>query len=121
MKKIIDEHGRVGIVDQMRDTGVFAHPEGVDYVIRRDGSDYMTTTYWTWQSDGTLHGRWFDTQAGTFISARAPKLGRPRMDREPRERINTTVSWETAAAIDADRKPGESRGHVLDRWSRKKK
>jgi hypothetical protein len=117
VKKIIDEHGRVGIVDQVRDTGVFVHPEGEDHIISRDGSDYMTTTYWTRQEDGSLRGLWFNSAPGAFVTARDSEIGRPRLGSDPRERLNTTVDASTAAAIDADRRAGESRGRVLDRWA----
>jgi hypothetical protein len=49
------------------------------------------------------------------------RIGRPRMGVDPRERINTTVDAATAAAIDADLQPGESRGQVLDRWAKRVK
>lgn len=66
--RLIDSNGRVGIVDQVRDTGVFAHPAGVDYVIRRDGSDCMTATFWSRQEDGSLRGLWYDSPAGGFVN-----------------------------------------------------
>lgn len=34
-----------------------------------------------------------------------------------RVRINTTISPETAAAIESDRKPGDGLGQVIDRWA----
>lgn len=49
------------------------------------------------------------------------KRGRPKCIRKHpgdcRVRINTTVSPKTAEALEADRRPNEGQGQVIDRWA----
>ena len=75
--QIIDENGRIGDVTEERERGVFAKPEGIDYLLRDiamvtgvPGATLITATFWHKGDDGTYRGLWFDSPNDNFINAR---------------------------------------------------
>jgi hypothetical protein len=69
---IIDNAGRIGIITEQRDNGVFARPADMPAAVDcGGGSKLITATYWAEQSDGTLRGLWCDSKPHGFTTAQA--------------------------------------------------
>lgn len=75
--KIKDINGRVGVVDEVRNDGVFAHPEGTPYVVDDvDGltmvanATLVTSTWWGKRPDNNYLGIWYDSPLDAFIEAK---------------------------------------------------
>ena len=74
--KIKDVNGRVGVVDEVRDDGVFAHPDGTPYYVDDiDGLTMVanavicTSTWWGIRPDNSYLGIWYNSPLGAFIRA----------------------------------------------------
>lgn len=77
---IKDVNGRVGQVTEIRETGVFARPQNVPYIVNDSkgltfvaGAKLITATFWTKQPDGSYQGLWFDSPLGAFTVAHDEK------------------------------------------------
>lgn len=75
--RIVDQHGRIGVVTEDRGDMVFARPEAVDYVISdrhgvtgAQGAQLITSTAWSRHPDGTLSGLWYDSPLHANLAAR---------------------------------------------------
>ena len=74
--KIKDGNGRVGVVDESRDGGVFAHPEGTPYVIEAEDiigvarAQLITATWWSQKPDGSYYGEWYDETDNFHVAHR---------------------------------------------------
>lgn len=60
-----------------------------------------------------VSGRWMDASLEDIPTG----AGRPLSGAERRAKICYSIAPETAAAIESDRREGESKGQVLDRWA----
>lgn len=75
---IVDQHGRRGIVSEIRDysrgPGLFARPEGVDYLVHGimpgiGPATFISATWWSKQIDGSYRGCWADSPLNTELIA----------------------------------------------------
>lgn len=77
MNVIVDNDGRVGVITEVREDGVFARPANMHY--REDaaglvpgisGGTAITATWWQLEEDGTCTGYWCNDSLGTMRTAR---------------------------------------------------
>lgn len=77
MTHIIDINGRLGVITEVREGGVFARPADQPYVRKDDAgitglrdAQFITATWWSRSADGTYTGCWVDSPIGTRLKAR---------------------------------------------------
>jgi len=91
MKHFIDAKGRLGVVTETREDGIFVRPWDQPYVIDDTQgvtgvatAQLITATWWSLEPDGSFRGAWFDSPLNAysrgFLVDAAALMGRVKSD-----------------------------------------